>query len=46
VVLPDLARHGARDTNIAATLSDDGRVIGGQSDDAAGVLQAVAWRCR
>jgi len=31
--------------NIATTLSDDGRTIGGQSDDATGTIQAVVWRC-
>ena len=47
VVLPDLASHqpGGLAT-IANTVSDDGRTIGGQSDNAAGVIQAVVWRCR
>jgi uncharacterized membrane protein len=46
VVLPDLAGHEAGGlANIANTLSDDGRTIGGQSDDATGTIQAVVWRC-
>ncbi|GAB3964342.1 hypothetical protein V1634_01605 [Plantactinospora veratri] len=47
VVLPDLAGQppGGLAT-IASTLSDDGRVIAGQSDDAKGKIQAVVWRCR
>jgi uncharacterized membrane protein len=47
VVLPDLAGHQPGGlANIATTLSDDGRTIGGQSDDATGTIQAVVWRCR
>ncbi|WP_433717886.1 hypothetical protein ACQP2Y_27340 [Actinoplanes sp. CA-051413] len=47
VVLPDLATHEPGGlANIATTLSDDGRTIGGQSDDASGTIQAVVWRCR
>ncbi|AVT39926.1 hypothetical protein C6W10_29670 [Plantactinospora sp. BB1] len=47
VVLPDLADQppGGLGT-IANTLSDDGRTIAGQSDDAQGRIQAVVWRCR
>ncbi|QGN50376.1 hypothetical protein ACN26Y_01660 [Micromonospora sp. WMMD558] len=46
VTLPDLAKHepGAL-TNIAETVSDDGRTIGGQADDASGTIRAVVWRC-
>lgn len=33
-------------STIASTLSDDGRVIAGQSDDKDEVIQAVVWRCR
>ncbi|MEU4716555.1 hypothetical protein AB0F73_23280 [Micromonospora purpureochromogenes] len=47
VVLPALA--GGQPTavsNIATTLSDDGRTVAGQSDDATGTIQAVVWRCQ
>ncbi|MBQ0895311.1 hypothetical protein KBX37_19775 [Micromonospora sp. U56] len=47
VVLPALA--GGQPTavsNIATTLSDDGRTVAGQSDDATDTIQAVVWRCR
>lgn len=33
-------------SDIPTTLSDDGRVISGQSDDASGTIQAVVWRCQ
>jgi uncharacterized membrane protein len=47
VVLPGLAGHEPGGlANIPNTLSDDGRTIGGQSDDATGTIQAVVWRCR
>jgi uncharacterized membrane protein len=46
VVLPDLALHKAGEsTNLPTTISDDGRVIGGQADDRAGVIRAVVWTC-
>ncbi|MER7456302.1 hypothetical protein [Micromonospora sp. NPDC126480] len=46
VTLPDLAKHEPGGlTNIAETVSDDGRTIGGQSDDASGTIRAVVWRC-
>lgn len=46
VVLPDLSRHEAGNLkNIATTVSDDGRTIGGQSDDSGDVIRAVVWRC-
>jgi len=46
VQLPDgyLHRPGGL-TNIPQTISDDGRIIGGQSDDPAGVIHAMRWRC-
>jgi hypothetical protein len=31
--------------NVAVTISDDGLLIGGQSKDASGRLNAVVWRC-
>ncbi|GAA4452140.1 hypothetical protein [Phytohabitans houttuyneae] len=47
VPLPELHKHEPGGlTNLATTLSDDGRTIGGQSDDASGTIQAVVWRCR
>jgi hypothetical protein len=46
VVLPDLSRHEPGNLrNIATTVSDDGRTIGGQSDDSGDVIRAVVWRC-
>ncbi|MEU4560999.1 hypothetical protein AB0F72_21680 [Actinoplanes sp. NPDC023936] len=45
--LPGLAKHRADGTaTIASTLSDDGRIIAGQSDDTTNTIQAVMWRCR
>ncbi|MEQ4301546.1 hypothetical protein ABNF97_09160 [Plantactinospora sp. B6F1] len=46
VVLPDLAGHDPGDPSIPTTLSDDGRTVAGQSNDATGTVQAVVWRCR
>jgi uncharacterized membrane protein len=47
VVLPDLATHPADGlSTIPTTVSDDGRIIAGQSDDATGTIQAVVWRCQ
>jgi uncharacterized membrane protein len=47
VRLPELAPHPpGRLTTIPSTLSDDGRLVAGQSDDASGTIQAVVWRCR
>jgi uncharacterized membrane protein len=46
VPLPELAEHEPGGlTNIPSTLSDDGRLITGQSDDATDTIQAVVWRC-
>lgn len=46
VQLPALAEHEPDGlSNIVTTISDDGRTIGGQSDDANGTIQAVVWRC-
>jgi uncharacterized membrane protein len=45
--LPMLADHKpGLLTNIPKTISDDGRTIGGQSDDAKDVIHAVLWRCK
>jgi uncharacterized membrane protein len=45
--LPSLAGQKKQPlANIASSLSDDGRTIGGQSDDATGTIQAVVWRCK
>jgi hypothetical protein len=47
VVLPDLAAHPTDSlSTIANTVSDDGRTIAGQSDEATGTIQAVAWHCQ
>jgi uncharacterized membrane protein len=47
IKLPMLADHKpGLLTNIPNTISDDGRAIGGQSDDADDVIQAVVWRCK
>jgi hypothetical protein len=43
-VLPPLA-SGDRTGDRPAFLSEDGRGVGGQSNDANGRLQAVRWRC-
>ena len=46
VRLPDLAKHRSDGTaTIANAVSDDGRTIAGQSDDAGGTINAVVWRC-
>jgi hypothetical protein len=46
VILPDLATHTAGGLqNIPNTVSDDGTVIGGQSDDRDDVIRAVVWTC-
>jgi uncharacterized membrane protein len=45
VTLPDLAKPGELST-IANTLSDDGRTIAGQSDDATDTIQPVVWHCQ
>ncbi|GLW33468.1 hypothetical protein [Actinoplanes regularis] len=45
--LPGLAPLGDDAlADIANTLSDDGRTIGGQSNDANGVIQPVVWHCK
>ncbi|BCB77820.1 hypothetical protein GCM10022251_38570 [Phytohabitans flavus] len=47
VVLPALdVRTPDGLSNIPNTVSDDGRTIGGQSDDHSDTIQAVVWRCR
>ncbi|WP_229073420.1 hypothetical protein [Actinoplanes sp. DH11] len=47
VRLPGLGRNRPDGTaTIASTLSDDGRIIAGQSDDKSGTIQAVIWNCR
>jgi uncharacterized membrane protein len=45
--LPALADHEPGDlTNIANFISDDGRTIAGQSDNASDVIQAAVWHCK
>jgi uncharacterized membrane protein len=47
VRLPALAAHQPEGlSNIANALSDDGRTVAGQSDDASGTIRAVIWRCQ
>ncbi|BCJ44114.1 hypothetical protein GCM10010168_09270 [Actinoplanes ianthinogenes] len=47
IELPGLAPQGAGTlADIANTVSADGKTIGGQSDDANGVIQPVVWHCR
>ena len=47
IVLPEVAKHPAGTlSTIANTLSDDGKVIGGQSDDASDTIRAVVWHCQ
>jgi hypothetical protein len=46
VLLPDLVAHKRGESaNLPRTLSDDGRVIGGQADDRGGIIRAVVWTC-
>lgn len=46
VELDGLSPHRPDGTSThASTLSDDGRTLAGQSDDASGTIQAVIWRC-
>jgi hypothetical protein len=46
VALPELYPHpGGTLTNIPNTISDDGTVVGGQSDDRSGTIRAVVWTC-
>jgi hypothetical protein len=46
VALPELSPHKPSGlSNIPTTLSDDGKVIGGQSDDKDDVIHAVRWTC-
>lgn len=46
VVLPPLFDHEPGGlTNIPGMVTDDGRLVTGQSDDAAGTIKPVVWRC-
>ncbi|MFI5893683.1 hypothetical protein ACIA5D_26610 [Actinoplanes sp. NPDC051513] len=46
VKLPELAPHDpGLLTNIPNAISDDGKIISGQSDDASDTIRAVIWRC-
>ncbi|MFC7275310.1 hypothetical protein ACFQS1_15085 [Paractinoplanes rhizophilus] len=46
IELPALAQHEpGLLTNVPNAISDDGRVISGQSDDASDTIRAVIWRC-
>jgi hypothetical protein len=46
LTLPDMDNHKSSTANIASTVSEDGRVVGGQADDANGVIQPVVWHCQ
>ncbi|WIM96987.1 hypothetical protein ACTOB_000470 [Actinoplanes oblitus] len=47
IKLPGLAPRGADQlADIANTISNDGRTIGGQSNDTNGVIQPVVWHCK
>jgi len=47
IVLPEVAKHQAGTlSTIANTISDDGKVLGGQSDDASDTIRAVVWHCK
>ncbi|WP_030434193.1 hypothetical protein [Actinoplanes subtropicus] len=47
IVLPEVANHQAGTlSTIANTISDDGKVIAGQSDDASDTIRAVVWHCQ
>lgn len=46
LTLPDLDNHNSSTANIATTISDDGRIVAGQGDDANGVIQPVVWHCQ
>jgi uncharacterized membrane protein len=47
IVLPEVAKHQAGTlSTIANTISDDGKVIAGQSDDASDTIRAVVWHCQ
>jgi hypothetical protein len=45
VNLPDIEPHERTSGDIRA-VSDDGRIVAGQSEDAKNVIQAVVWNCR
>lgn len=45
ITLPDLNNHHSSTANIASTVSEDGRIVAGQADDAKGVIQPVVWTC-
>ena len=47
IVLPEVAKHQAGTlSTIANTMSDDGKVIAGQSDDASDTIRPVVWHCQ
>ncbi|MBF9134497.1 hypothetical protein I0C86_37040 [Plantactinospora sp. S1510] len=46
LVLPPLHAHKSAPGNTGWMISDDGRTVTGQSEDAKGEPQAVVWRCR
>jgi uncharacterized membrane protein len=47
IVLPEVAKHQAGTlSTIANAMSDDGKVIAGQSDDASDTIRPVVWHCQ
>lgn len=46
LALPGLKDRRGSPSNLARTVSDDGRTVAGQNDNAKGEPQAVRWRCR
>ncbi|MCW6010950.1 hypothetical protein K1W54_41345 [Micromonospora sp. CPCC 205371] len=46
ITLPDLDNHKSSTANIASTVSEDGRIVAGQADDANEVIQPVVWNCQ
>ncbi|WP_326561247.1 hypothetical protein [Micromonospora sp. NBC_01796] len=46
VELPFIEPHKLENGDRALTMSDDGRIVAGQSEDADNVIQAVVWNCR
>ncbi|MBN1171510.1 MAG: hypothetical protein JXA67_05000 [Micromonosporaceae bacterium] len=45
LTLPDLAGHPGLVNSLPYVMSDDGRIVAGQSDDQDDVIRAVVWRC-
>ena len=46
VNLPEIEPHERMNGDVPTAVSDDGRIVAGQSEDAKNVIQAVVWNCR